>query len=648
YLGAGPLCGAQIRYLIISRSHGLLGGLSFSAASPRLKERDRWIGWSERARQQNLEKVVCNSRFLIADCVRVDNLASRVLHLALERLPSDWNERYGCEPVLVETFVDERRYPGTCYRAANWTQVGETAGREDGFRNGKKSSGKKRIYLYELKRGCKAILSKEPVEELAIRGSAADAKDWADEEFGGARFFDGRLRARLADLARDFFKRPGASIPEACEGSKAKARGAYRLFSNRRLGMKGLLKGHAESTLGRASKERVVLAVQDTTSLNYTAHSDTQGLGPINTKADSGTGLELHSTLCFSTKGTPLGLLDVQCWARDPEEAGKAQTRKHRPIDEKESIKWFNSYRRVAEAQRLCPNTMFVSTGDREADIHAFFVEAVKESSGPKVLVRANRACQRKVRVVNEAGEAKEESYDYLWDRLGSEPCAGTITIRIPRQGARPARDATLEIRFAKVQIRPPRDQRRLGPVDVWAVNAKETDYAASVKEPVDWMILTTVPTSTFEEACERIGWYATRWGIEVFHRALKSGVRIEDRQLDDAESIQRCLAVDLVVAWRIFWMTKLGRETPDASCSVFLEELEWQVLCAVIHQAPPPPMPPTAREAVRMIARLGGFLGRKSDGEPGTITVWRGLIAMQAMVVGARAALRLSARDTS
>jgi hypothetical protein len=646
YLGAGPLCGAQIRYLIRSEKLGVLGGLSFSGASKRLKSRDEWVGWSERARRANLQKVVSNSRFLIASGVQVPNLASRALGLALERLPADWEQRYGFEPILVETFVDPERFKGTCYKAANWKLVGETAGRKAGFQNGKRPTGKKQVYLYPLRKDARGPLREEPYQPLVARGLAADAKDWADEEFGGAQVFEGRLRTRLASLARDLFQQPGKAIPVACGGSQAKTKAAYRFLGNRRIDMQVLLRGHSEATLGRAQQHSFVLAVQDTTTVNYSAHPDTEGLGPINTKKDSGTGLVLHSTIGFTLEGTPLGILDAQCWARDPEEAGKAKRCKERPIEEKESIKWLRSYRVVAEAQRACPTTTFVSTGDREADIHELFEEAQKTAGGPKLLIRANRNRQRRVQDVEAEASQEREDYEYLWDRLSREHLAGSLRVHIPRQANRPAREATLEIRFARVSLRPPKQKALLVPLEVWAVYAHEIDAPRGLKEPVDWMLLTTVPVSSFENATERVRWYSLRWGIEVFHRVLKSGTRVEDRQLGDAETIKNCLALDMVVAWRIQWLTKLGRETPEMPCDAILTEDEWRVLYAVVHQKSPPSTPPTLREATRMIAKLGGFLGRKGDGEPGTVTIWRGWDRLAAIVDGFAAARHVRERD--
>jgi hypothetical protein len=629
YLGRGPLCGAQIRYLVRSAVKGWLGGLSFSSATWRLKSRDEWIGWSEGARRANLERVVCNSRFLILPTVEVPNLASHVLSLNVSRLSEDWLERYGYEPVLCETFVDSQRYAGTCYRAANWVHVGQTAGLSAGFSNGKVSTGKKKIYMYPLRRDWKEIVCREPEQPITLRFPIEEATDWAEEEFGSVEMYDERLSVRLCTLARDFFSQPGVLVPQACSGSEAKTKAAYRFFDNKRVDMKTLLKSHVEATARRVREHEVVLAVQDTTTLNYTAHPSTEGLGPINTKKDAGMGLILHDTMAFSEQGTPLGLLDVQCWARDEEDAGKSAKRYELPIEEKESIKWLTSYRAVNEVQRLCPETMLVSVGDREADIHELFHEAEQTQSGPKLLIRAERSRNRKL-------ESPEQSF--LWEKMATEPVAGYSEVSIPRRGSRAARTARLEVRYAQVNLRAPK-RTKLPPVKMWAVHALEVDHGPLVKEPLEWMLLTTVGVSSFEQATERLRWYTRRWGIEVYHRTIKSGCRIKDRQLNNADRLESCLAIDLVVAWRIYCLAKQGRETPNIPCDVFLSESEWTVLCAVIRREEPPEKPPPLREAVRMVASLGGFLGRKGDGEPGTTTLWRGLQRLEGMVIGYQAA---------
>jgi hypothetical protein len=621
YLGSGPLCGAQIRYLVHSEIYGWLGGLSFSAATWRLKARDEFIGWSERARRQNLQRVVCNSRFLIVPTVRVGNLASHVLSRCLDRLTGDWQERYGYAPVLVETFVDSQRYTGTSYRAANWIRVGETAGRTNAYANGKVSDGKKQIYVFPLQRGWQRRLCRESKPRLGELPRPELPQDWAEEEFGGVELYDGRLKDRLLVLARDFFAQPGELVPQTCGGSKAKMKAAYRFFDNRNIDMQGLLQPHIGATIDRIKEHKVVLAVQDTTTLSYTAHAS-KDMGPINTKWNSAVGLIVHDTVAFTEDGVPLGLLDVQWWARKPEEAGKGALRHRLPIEQKESMKWLNSYRAVGQAQQLCPDTILVSVGDREADIYDLFEEATRDSSRPKLLVRAMRGRIRKVEQIE------------LWEKLLQQPMAGIQEVHVPRKGNRRARTAKLAVRFAEICLDPPKTKNSV-PVTMWAVFAQEVDISQEVKTPIEWMLLTTVPTDTFEDACKRIGWYSKRWGIEVYHRTLKSGCRIEDRRLESTERLEACLAIDFVVAWRIYWLTKQGRETPDIPCDVFLNEDEWQVLWAYVKKEPPPVEPPPIGQIIPMIASLGGYLNRKGDGPPGTTTMWRGLIRLQAMADG-------------
>ena len=391
YLGAGPLCGAQMRYLIKSPCYGWLGGLAFSAAAWRVEVRDAWIGWGDAARKESLSKVVCNSRFLILPQVKVSNLASHVLSLCVRQLPQDWLERYGFEPVLLETFVERDRFQGTCYRAANWHHVGSTCGRGRQDRDHTHLVPIKDVYVFPMSKDAHRVLCCEPRQSVVSCEPEKDvvAEDWAEDEFGDADLGDRRLTKRLVGIVRDFYARPQASVPQACQ-TRAKTKAAYRFFDHPKMGMDKVLEQHYKATLARMGQEPVVLAVQDTTSLNYSTHPATENLGPIGSCPDGIIGLLLHDTMAFNPDGTPLGLLDVQCWARDPEDFGKKTRRHELPIEYKESNRWLISFSKVAEAQRRSPKTTFVSVGDREADIYELFELAFEEiSAGPKLLVRA-------------------------------------------------------------------------------------------------------------------------------------------------------------------------------------------------------------------------------------------------------------------
>src|SRR6266850_2485443 len=547
-LGSGPLCGAQLRYLIRSDKYGWIGGLSFSGAAWSIQARDRWIGWSREIREKNLNQVVANSRFLIVPQWRVPHLASHVLGLAMKRLRADWRGRYGYEPVLSETFVEKERFEGTCYRAANWIEVGQTQGRGRQDRVHDHRSSIKRIFVYPLdaqarERLCEGMVSpRVPVPKR-------EPQDWAEAEFGSVDLSDRRLNRRLLEIARDFYARPQAQIPQACQ-SRAKTKAAYRFFKHPNTNMDDLLEPHRQSSYQRIAEKKIALCPQDTTSLNYSTHPATENLGPIGSKQDGIIGLIVHDTMAFTVEGTPLGLVDVQCWARDAEEFGKKHQRKQRTV---------------------------------------------------------------------------EDSQGHLWSTVASQPVAGVQEIHVPRRGPAPARRARLEVRFAEVTLKPPQDKSKYGLLKLWAVLAQETDVPEGIS-PLSWMLLTTCRVASFDDATEKLAWYTKRWGIEIYHKTLKSGCRIEQRQLGDADSIEACLAIDMVVAWRVYHLTKLGRETPDVPCTVFCEEDEWKALATFITKRPVVDgTPPTLRQYTRMLASLGGFLGRKTDGEPGTKAIWLG-----------------------
>jgi hypothetical protein len=628
YLGYRPLCGAQLRYLI-GCEHGWVGALGFSAAALHLKARERWIGWSHAARQAHLRSVVANSRFVIARQVRVANLASKVLAMAVKRLAKDWQQVYGYSPLLLETYVESKRFAATSYRAANWIHVGQTRGRGRQDREHREKKPIKDIYLYALHPHCQKMLCEEPgparLSPTLCGKPPKPPRDWAEQEFGKVRLRDRRHRQRLFTVARDFYAQPGANIPQACH-SRAKTKAAYRLFQHKAVSMDAILSSHYHSTMERIAraKIKVVLAVQDTTSFNYDTHADMEGLGPINKHVDGAQGILLHDTMAYSTEGTAMGLVDIQVWARDPQQFGKRVTRYQRPIEQKESCKWLKSFRAAARLQRqLGAASTVVSVGDREADVYELFLLALSDPAHPKLLVRAER--DRRV----------QDGSECLWEYMESQPVAGQRLLHIPKRKGKAARAAVLDIRFAKVELRAPKRKRALGALGLWAVYVTEVN-PPSPKDAVEWMLLTTLEVNDFEQALEKVDWYKKRWGIEEYHRTLKSGCRIEDRQLRDRMVWEKCLAIDLVVAWCIEHIKKLARETPQAPCSVAFEEHEWQALLAYKRPDQPlPSTPPCVREITRLTAELGGFLGRKGDGEPGSTTLGRGLQRLHDIATG-------------
>ena len=434
--------------------------------------------------------------------------------------------------------------------------------------------------------------------------------NWAVHEFADADLGDERRTTRLVELAYALGQHPTAALPEAC-GTGSMLKAAYRFFDNDGIAPQDILQSHVEATYTRLGAVPVVLAVQDTTEVNWTRHPATQGLGPLGHTA--GHGLLVHTTLAITPERVPLGLLAQQVWARDPAAVGKRARRKHLPISQKESQKWLHSLDAVYTAHDCCPTTRLVSVGDREADVYD--VLAAPRPAGVDLLIRAawDRCVQGAER--------------YVWATVTAQPVGAHLQLKVPRRGPQAARDATLALRFCALTLRPPRHRQREGlpVVTLWAVQVQEVEPPADVT-PIEWLLLTTVAVDTVDDATQCVQWYSCRWGIEVWHRILKSGCRIEARQLASGERLQRCLTLYSVIAWRIFYATMLARAVPDMLCSVLLDLDEWQALYCAIHQCPTPPEePPSLVQAVHWIAQLGGFVGRRRRDQPGTETLWRG-----------------------
>ena len=438
-----------------------------------------------------------------------------------------------------------------------------------------------------------------------------EEENWVIYEFGQVELGDKRRKDRLIQLATELGKQPQGSLPEAT-GSAAELKAAYRFFDNQDIEACAILDSHLQATCQRMRLAERVLAIQDTSYLDWSHHPATQGLGPLMSSGKRG--LVTHTTVAFTVEGVPLGVLAQEVWARDEETYGQLPDHHDRPIEEKESHKWLKSLACLNEIRVACPETHLVSVGDREADLYDLFL--MDRSAGVDLLVRA--AMNRRV----------EQAERWLWATVKAQAVSAQLTIQIPARHGQAARTTRLEIRWRKVRLHPPkrRKQEHLPQVTVWAILATEKSPPPGVS-PIEWLLLTTVPVRSAQDAIEKIGWYACRWGIEVWFRVLKSGCKLEDRRLASAERLTRCLALYSVIAWRILYATMLARAVPDLPCTVLLETEEWQALfCAIHNTAVVTDKPPDIHQAVCWIAQLGGFLARKGDGDPGPMALWKGL----------------------
>ncbi len=368
---------------------------------------------------------------------------------------------------------------------------------------------------------------------------------WAEEEFGEADLGDVRRNARLVQLASVLGAQPSASLPDATDDPAA-LKAAYRFFANDYVRAEAMLASHVQSTTQRMQTVPLVLAVQDTTYLDWTDHPHTTGLGPLTTAKQQG--LLAHSTLTITPERVPLGLLQQQVWARDPATFAQLLDHKQRPIAEKESQKWLTSLDAVIAARADCPTTQFVSVGDREADVYDLFL--VARPPGVDLLVRA--AQDRKA----------DQPEKYLWAAMASAPIAATVTIHMGARAGQVARDATVTVRWRQVTLRPPnrRDKEKLPTITVWAVWACETTPPPGVT-PVEWLLLTTVPILTTDDALERLAWYAARWGIEiVFSQVTKADVSTSIGRRNNVPDFHLVVGDNHTIDQQFDQLTSLGK----------------------------------------------------------------------------------------
>jgi hypothetical protein len=435
------------------------------------------------------------------------------------------------------------------------------------------------------------------------------------------------LSARVERTFDQLSSNPTASISNACNDPH-QAKAVYRLLSNDKFTPDGVLKISHQETMRRIAEsgECVVLMPQDTTTLNYSGLKATQGLGNICDK-QSAFGILLHSSIAVSENGQPFGLLTQKTWVRPPEEFGKKKKRKQLPIEEKESYKWLETLDNVHIPDEL-KHVHFIHLCDREGDLYELFAKAHLE----EVTYLCRRVQNRIVITDNEEELAINNYLDVL-------PVAGEITVDVPRDShtKRKARTAKLEIKYGTVRIKKPSNLNKSEnmpiSVEVSLVSAQEIDLPDG-EDGISWQLITNDSVETFEEAVTCVKRYTQRWKIEVFHHVLKSGCTIEKAQANTTEKLIKLIALYSVIALEIMILTHLARTNPDASCEIFFEADEWKILYRVAKKTKIiPENPPSIREAVFMIAKLGGFLGRKSDGFPGVVTIWRGFMKFHTII---------------
>lgn len=460
---------------------------------------------------------------------------------------------------------------------------------------------------------------------------------WVDHETAGCDLGDARLNRRLGAMLAALGERPGKSLPTAFQ-DWANTKAAYRFFANENVSEDKILAGHfAASALRVQATDGPILVLQDTTEFSF-KRAAPEKIGFTKTSCGHKTkegrhhhhticGMLLHASLAVTPQGLPLGLTAAKFWSREKFRGTKALARKVNPtrvpIERKESMRWLDNLRLSTEligAPERC-----VHIGDRESDIYELFCLA--HEMGTNFLVRS---------CVDRLAEDGDTTIAQVM--AGVEP--GGVHLVSFRDAAGQLQEARLAVRFATMTVRPPiGKQKRYEHQKLQIIHAVELD-TPDHRDPLVWKLITNLDVTSFEQAVQRLEWYARRWSIETFFKTLKTGCRIEDIRLTTADRLANCIAMACITAWRIFWITMLRRAEPAGTPAAIFTEIELALLDRTT-AAPKPGKPRDLDCYLTAVARLGGYLARKSDAPPGTTVLWRGFSRLADLVIGFEAALQ-------
>lgn len=438
--------------------------------------------------------------------------------------------------------------------------------------------------------------------------------NWLNKELFGINFWDKRLNHRFLEVAQFFARNPNSILKQVIE-DRNNLKAAYRLFDNPKITPKLILEPHVIATKQRISEEGKVLAIMDTTDIAFTSQTEREGMGPLGGFSQFIQGFQLHSAYVVSMSGQPLGFLSAETLVREKKETpGNRKI----PAKNRESFKWITGLKEIVD--NTPEGSTCVILADRESDFYDFLNESTKLDARFCIRARWNR---------------KLESDDLkLFDYLNTLPIASEKVIDVSRKNTVTKKiekvRSKVQITYSKIEISPPEkpttpDGYKHKPVICWAVQIKESEPLENF-EALGWVLLTNVEVLNLKDAEEKIEWYEKRPKVEEFHKILKSGCHIEECQLQTKERVERLLAILIIIAWRIGWLTSINRIIPEEKCDLILSETEWKTLYCLRYKTKTPPTKPyTIKEAVLMLAGLGGYLNRKTDPPPGVVVMWRG-----------------------
>lgn len=449
----------------------------------------------------------------------------------------------------------------------------------------------------------------------------ANEDQWAQTLFGACQLGDQRRTRRLVTYAADQAREAAASTAAVAQGDAARRLGAYRFLHNKKVQPEHLAEAAFDYTLTLAEEAATLLAIEDTTSLAF-SHAVRAELGDLGGHFGEYTarGFQMHSVLIVEAEtGILYGLAEQYRWQRPKEQRGQKHQRRRRPYEHKESYKWERASGRLGP--RLAAHGLqrrVVAVADREADIYEYLQEKT----------------QRQERFVVRAAQDRllHTRQEKLKAHLQAQPAVGSLQVQVPQRGGRQARPCYLVVRMASVVLKPtsrrgnPKQQRLLEPLAVNVVWAEEEKAPGiSPNEQLSWMLLTSEPVQTFEQASQVISYYRRRSLVEEFHKAWKSGCRVEERRLQSAEALERLSVILAFLAVRLLQLRQWEQENPRQPCTTVLTETAWKCLWQSTEKRALPRHTPTVQWAYRAIAQLGGFYDSKRTGRVGWQTLWRG-----------------------
>lgn len=438
------------------------------------------------------------------------------------------------------------------------------------------------------------------------------AGQWAQDEFAFVDLGDRRLDKRLVNIATNLAASPGGTLPQAFP-DWAELKAAYRFFDNRAVDFEKVLQPHLERTRLACRDPGEYLIIEDSSDLDFSDHPRTQNLGVIGD--GEGRGFALHSALAVRVEGWTLeqrpegqvmGLFDQRC--RRPRPAPKGESRRERLKRPRKSNWWAEAFSRVGPPPSAC---RWIYIADRESD----FYEPIHmcQQLGIDFIIRG----YQDRRLADEAGKLREA--------LAKAPVLGEGMVQLRSRGGEPARTAIVELRSVQVDLdgpwRPGGWQEPLR--GVWVVEVQEVHAPEGVKEPLHWILLSSMPCRTLAETQRVIGRYTARWWVEEYHKALKSGAGVEDSQLERGGRLEPLIAVLAVVAVRLLNTKMLARSRPEGTEAK--ESFGPEALAILEKKFGRPKGGWSNCNVLVATARLGGFLARKHDGMPGWQTIWRG-----------------------